>query len=227
MAVRTKGPTIQAGKKERAMTDEPTSDEGAPLSVEEAARLAQDAYDKLALNKLELLDKMSERARTAYRAGTNVNVDRAADAGNTKAMNDITREEFNARMETIEVKMDARVESVSTKIDGFLAAQAERDKAQAERDKRFEMLAERATKAAEGAEEAAKQAATVKNNYWAAVGVQLLAVAAILVGAYFANQGNALMVAQTTLAAFASGKDAAPGNENSKAPLPSTPQPSK
>lgn len=128
MAVRTKAPTNQAGKKERAMTDEPTSDEGAPLSIEEAARLAQDAYDKLALNKLELLDKMSERARTAYRAGTNVNVDRAAGAGNTKAMNDITREEFNARMETIEVKMDARVETVSAKIDGFLAVQAERDK---------------------------------------------------------------------------------------------------
>lgn len=142
-------------------------------------------------------------------------------------MNDITREEFNAKLETIEVKMDARVESVSAKIEGFLAAQAERDKAQAERDKRFEMLAERATKAAEGAEEAAKQAATVKNNYWAAVGVQLLAVAAILVGAYFANQGNALMVAQTTLAAFASGKDSAPSNDSFKPPLPSTQQPSK
>lgn len=43
-------------------------------------------------------------------------------------MNDITREEFNAKLETIEVKMDARVESVSTKIDGFLAVQVERDK---------------------------------------------------------------------------------------------------
>ncbi|WP_241485551.1 hypothetical protein [Pseudomonas lundensis] len=148
-------------------------------------------------------------------------------ARDTDPMNDITREEFNARMETIEVKMDARVESVSSKIDGFLAAQAERDKAQAERDKRFEMLAERATKAAEGAEEAAKQAATVKNNYWAAVGVQLLAVAAILVGAYFTNQGNALMVAQTTLAAFSSGKDSASGNESNKANPPATQQPTK
>ncbi|OPA89003.1 hypothetical protein BFW86_16985 [Pseudomonas fluorescens] len=43
-------------------------------------------------------------------------------------MNDITREEFNAKIETIEAKMDARVESVSAKIEGFLAAQAERDK---------------------------------------------------------------------------------------------------
>lgn len=140
-----------------------------------------------------------------------------------KVMSDISREEFNAKIETIEARMDARVESVSSKIDAFLAVQTavqtEREKTQAERDKRFEALAERATKAAEGAEEAAKQAATVKSNYWAAVCVQLLAVAAILAGAYFANQGNTLMVAQTTLAAFSSGKDAAKEPEKSK-PLP-------
>lgn len=46
----------------------------------------------------------------------------------TPAMNEITREEFNAKIETIEVKMDSRVEAVSSKIDGFLGAQAERDK---------------------------------------------------------------------------------------------------
>lgn len=46
----------------------------------------------------------------------------------TQSMSDITREEFNAKLETIEVKMDARVESVSAKIDTFLSVQAERDK---------------------------------------------------------------------------------------------------
>jgi hypothetical protein len=128
----------------------------------------------------------------------------------TQLMNEITREEFNAKLETIEARMDARVESVSSKIDAFLATQSavqvERDKAQAERDRRFEMLAERATKAAEGAEEAAKQAATVKSNYWAAVIVQLLAVVAILVGAYYANQANVLGAMQTTMSAFQAGK---------------------
>jgi len=54
--------------------------------------------------------------------------DNAQGVGHTKTMNEITREEFNARMETIEVKMDARVESVSAKIDAFVAIQAERDK---------------------------------------------------------------------------------------------------
>lgn len=128
-----------------------------------------------------------------------------------EVMTDITREEFNARMETIEVKMDARVESVSSKIDGFLAAQSERDK-------RYELLAERVTKAAEGAEEAAKQAATVKSNYWAAVGVQLFAVAAIIVGAYFATQANTLSAIATTLSAYQAGK-------SESAPTP-PPQPS-
>ncbi|NNA42456.1 MULTISPECIES: hypothetical protein [Pseudomonas] len=46
----------------------------------------------------------------------------------TQRMNDISREEFNAKLETIEVKMDARVEAVSAKIDAFVAVQAERDK---------------------------------------------------------------------------------------------------
>ncbi|WP_371360132.1 hypothetical protein [Pseudomonas sp. KT_2_4] len=139
-------------------------------------------------------------------------------ASDTGVMNDITREEFNAKLETIEAKMDARVESVSAKIESFLASQAERDKAQLERDKRFELIAERVTKAAEGAEDAAKQAATVKSNYWAAVIVQLLAVVAILVGAYYANQANVLGAMQTTMSAFQAGKAESPAAQPSVPP---------
>lgn len=148
--------------------------------------------------------------------------DKHSKTPNTATMNDITREEFNAKLETIEARMDARVESVSSKIDAFLATQSavqiERDKAQAERDKRFEMLAERATKAAEGAEEAAKQSATIKANYWAAVAVQLLAVVAILVGAYYANQANVFGAMQTTMSAYQSGKDSSKQAETSQTP---------
>ncbi|KAE9643007.1 hypothetical protein [Pseudomonas sp. PB106] len=54
--------------------------------------------------------------------------DRNANKPYIGSMNDITREEFNAKLETIEVKMDARIESVSSKIDSFVAIQAERDK---------------------------------------------------------------------------------------------------
>ncbi|GAB7527932.1 hypothetical protein PS3A_03380 [Pseudomonas sp. 3A(2025)] len=116
------------------------------------------------------------------------------------------RREMEMRDAALRNEQALRERSLDDRLNGFLAAQAERDKAQLERDKRYEMLAERVTQAAEGAEDAAKQAATVKSNYWAAVIVQLLAVVAILVGAYFANQGNTLMVAQTTLAAFTSGQ---------------------
>lgn len=49
-------------------------------------------------------------------------------ASNTGRMNEITREEFNAKLETIETKMDARVAAVSSKIDAFVAVQSERDK---------------------------------------------------------------------------------------------------
>ncbi|WP_439895395.1 hypothetical protein ACTACV_12650 [Pseudomonas syringae] len=54
--------------------------------------------------------------------------DRPAGNAHTTAMNDITREEINAKLETIEVKMDARMEAVSAKIDAFVAVQSERDK---------------------------------------------------------------------------------------------------
>lgn len=153
---------------------------------------------------LEIEERQLGLAKPGFNDSTRRNDD-------NQVMNDITREEFNAKLETIEARMDARVESVSSKIDAFLATQSavqvERDKAQAERDKRFEMLAERATKAAEGAEEAAKQSATVKSNYWAAVAVQLLAVVAILVGAYYANQANVFGAMQTTMSAYQAGKD--------------------
>lgn len=46
----------------------------------------------------------------------------------TVTMNDLPRDELNAKLETIEIKMDARVEAIASKIDGFLVAQCERDK---------------------------------------------------------------------------------------------------
>jgi len=152
-----------------------------------------------------------EESKSRNSSQQKASLDDSALLRDARVMNDISREEFNAKLEAIEARMDSRIESVSSKIDGFLATQAavqvERDKAQVERDRRLEMLAERAAKAAEGAEEAAKQAATVKANYWAAVVVQLLAVVAILVGAYYANQANVLGAMQTTMGAFTLGKE--------------------
>lgn len=47
----------------------------------------------------------------------------------TSEMSEITREELNARLEALESRMDGRVSAIGGKIDSFLAAQAERDKA--------------------------------------------------------------------------------------------------
>ncbi|MBC3438248.1 hypothetical protein HU735_22770 [Pseudomonas sp. BW16M2] len=46
----------------------------------------------------------------------------------TATMNDLPRDELNAKLETIEIKMDTRVEAIASKIDGFLVAQSEREK---------------------------------------------------------------------------------------------------
>ncbi|OPB17344.1 hypothetical protein BFW91_02150 [Pseudomonas fluorescens] len=72
------------------------------------------------------LSGLNSQARSkATRSPQGDKMDQSAD---TQTMNDITREEFNAKLETIEVKMDARIEAVSSKIEGFLAVQAERDR---------------------------------------------------------------------------------------------------
>lgn len=138
--------------------------------------------------------------------------------GDNRFMNDLTREELNAKLETIETKMDARVESVSAKIDAFLAVQAERDQRFSERlnssitlsdewNQKFRMLAEQSVQAASNADASAKEAATLKTHFWASVAAQVLAVGAIVVGAYFANQANVLSAVSTTVSVFQAGKE--------------------
>jgi hypothetical protein len=136
-------------------------------------------------------------------------------------MNAISREEFNARIETIETRMDARLDAVSAKIDGFLSVQAGRDKTQAERentqverektqterDKRYDLIAQEMHELARGAQEAARQGATVKANVWAATAVQLLGIVAIVVGSYYANQANMYVAIQSTPTAIQAGKE--------------------
>ena len=122
-------------------------------------------------------------------------------------MSTVSREEFNARIETIETRMDARIDGVRAEIREFLAIQSERDKTQVERDKRYDLISQEMRKISRGAEEAARQASTVKANVWAATVVQLLGIVAIVAGAYYANQANMYVAIQTTLAAVQAGKD--------------------
>lgn len=127
---------------------------------------------------------------------------------NTQAMNAISREEFNARIETIEARMDARVERVHADIREFLCSQAERDKAneriQVERDKRYDWMIQGI---AIESREALKKAGTVNANVWMATAVHLFGVVSIVVGGYFASQANLYAAIQTTLAAVQAGKD--------------------
>lgn len=81
----------------------------------EPASFAQSLYDRLSSSPAPSVAGPLDR-------------DKSRGPDDTERMNDITREEFNAKIETIEVKMDARVQAVTSKIDGFIAAQDERDK---------------------------------------------------------------------------------------------------
>ncbi|WP_238344756.1 hypothetical protein [Pseudomonas sp. SWRI81] len=133
-----------------------------------------------------------------------------------QTMGAISREEFDAKIETIETRMDGRVAEMRADIRGFLAAQAERDKAylerektQQERDKRYDLMWAGVQKIADDSREAIRQASTVKANYWAATTVHFLGVASLLVGAHFANQAAVLTTIQTTLAAIQIGKEVA------------------
>lgn len=56
----------------------------------------------------------------------------------TKPMTEITRDELSAKLEALESRMDSRVSSIGGKIDAFLAAQLERDKASEYRFGRIE-----------------------------------------------------------------------------------------
>ncbi|WNC90921.1 hypothetical protein RI103_06110 [Paraburkholderia sp. FT54] len=109
-----------------------------------------------------------------------------------------TREEFEARLETVEARMDARVARIEGKIDAFMAQAAERDK-------RLEILAEHATKAAE-------QAGSLKSNMWLAAITVVIAV----VGTYYATQSSNIGMTQAVIAAFQQG-------QNSSTPPPKKP----
>ncbi|MFJ2527742.1 hypothetical protein [Pseudomonas helmanticensis] len=136
--------------------------------------------------------------------------DLSSKSRNTQAMNAISREEFNARIETIETRMDARFEGVSAKIDAYLLTQAERDK-------RYDLMWDGVQQIAEDSKEAIKHASTVKAHYWATTAVHFLGMITVVVGAHFANQAAVLTTLQTTLAAIQIGKD-------TSAPKPASPQ---
>lgn len=94
-------------------------------------------WDELSVKERAMLIRQSsikqhawttDKSSIYFQAENSEQGDNPRSRPDTHQMNDITRDELNAKLETIEVKMDARVEAVSAKIEGFLAAQTERDK---------------------------------------------------------------------------------------------------
>lgn len=139
----------------------------------------------------------------------------------TQAMNAISREEFNARIETIETRMDARIDGVSGIINAFLSAQAEREKTQLERDKRYDVMWEQVQKGADESRDVAKQVISMRRDYWAVAAINFFGVLTIVVGAHFANQANILVAIQTTLSAVQAGRDASAPKTDMLIPLQS------
>jgi tetrahydromethanopterin S-methyltransferase subunit G len=132
-----------------------------------------------------------------------VSVDDGSGGGDDGDMSTPTREEFEARLETVEARMDGRVARIEGKIDAFMAQALERDKRLDERDKRIELLAESAARSAE-------RASNLKTNFWGAVVTIILSVTAIAVSTYYATQSSNLAIVQTTLAAFQQGQATPP-----------------
>ncbi|MEX3957049.1 hypothetical protein [Trinickia sp. EG282A] len=139
-------------------------------------------------------------------------------------MSVLSREELDARLETIEARMDARVAIIEGQVAAFIARAnerdlrlaehqdrltfmfEERDKRLAERDKRIEYLAEQATSAAQSA-------STLKANLWAATLTIIVSVAGMVMAAYHANQSSNLALMQTVISAFQHGQQTLPSNQ--------------
>ncbi|MBU6489209.1 MAG: hypothetical protein KGQ57_15510 [Burkholderiales bacterium] len=125
-------------------------------------------------------------------------------------MTSVTRVEFEARIEAVEARMDARIAAAIARLDAFevraeereqrlLTMFAERDKRLDERDKRLELLYQQAAAAAQSA-------STLKAHMWLATSTVVLAVVGTVVGAYYATQSSHLGMAQVVISAFQQGQ---------------------
>lgn len=120
-----------------------------------------------------------------------------------REMNAPTREEFDAKLEAIEARMDGRVARIEGKIDSFLAQLQGNEKA-------MQLLAEKAAMAAQTAGDAANRAGGIKSTLWITSITTILSVLGIALAAYFGTQQSNIGIVQSTIAAFESGRNAAP-----------------
>jgi uncharacterized protein YjgD (DUF1641 family) len=135
-----------------------------------------------------------------------VEVDKIGSASEDLDMATITREEFDAKLETIEARMDGRVTRIEGKIDALLTKIEGSAKRSEETEKVFRLLSERAGDAANTAANAATKASELKSSLWITSITTILSVLGIAIAAYFGTQQSNQAIVQTMLAAFDSGK---------------------
>lgn len=81
------------------------------------------------IDQMDFTSRSADIGRNLDFAHLMTGIDSPAKPTDDRHMNEITRDELNARLEALESRMDSRVSSIGGKIDAFLAVQAERDKA--------------------------------------------------------------------------------------------------
>ncbi len=123
-----------------------------------------------------------------------------------------TRSEFEARIEAVEARMDARWAAAIARSELFEAAAAERDKERLkwlqERDKRLDERDKRIEILAQQTAEAAKSASNLKTHLWLAVSTLMFAVLGMVLAANHATQSSHYDLAQTLISAFQQGQRA-------------------
>ena len=116
-----------------------------------------------------------------------------------KSMNAVTREEIDARLETIEVKMDSRIASIAGKIDAFLVRAEGHEKV-------LELIGQKAADAAQSAAASADRASGLKGTMWLTSITTIIAVLGIAFAAYFGTQQSNIGIVQAVIAAVDSTK---------------------
>ncbi|RJG14634.1 hypothetical protein, partial [Massilia cavernae] len=152
-------------------------------------------------------------------------IDSAKEAEEDTHMTTPTREEIDAKLENIELRMDGRVRSIEGKIDAFIATITGQQQAVtatlAGHQQTMASLAERAAAAAETAAAAADRAGGLKQTLWITSLTTVLSVLGIALAAYLGTQQSNMSIVQTTLGAFEAGRSAA---EKAPAPVPAEPR---
>lgn len=104
-------------------------------------------------------------------------------------MEPLRRPELDAKLETVEARMEGHVASIKAELRAHMRERVELDK-------RMALLAADTAETARRAEATAEKAASLKTHFWASIGVHIAALISLCIGAYYANQQSMLGIAQ-------------------------------